>query len=140
MAWEFRVLDIPGQIAGEDFSAAGVLTGYNSTGQFLAVKNNGTANTCVHCSTVTDRPIGISQNNPVNASALQVRALGVTKWIAGGTVSPGDEVGTDTAGRCVKRDAGITGADIGDYAMGVVLEGAATGELATVLLAGVYRV
>ena len=140
MAWEYRTLDIPGQVAGEDFTTGGPGHGAGGTSQFLAVKCNGTANTHVTCTAASDRPSGISQNNPASGAALQVRALGVTKWVAASTVSPGDEVGTDTQGRCAKRDVGITGADIGDYAMGLVLEGAAVGELATVLLTGPYRV
>jgi hypothetical protein len=65
---------------------------------------------------------------------------GMSKVIAGGTLTPGDSFGTDTAGRAVKKNETSTGANYGDFVMGEVIEGAATGEVATVLLTGIYRI
>lgn len=141
MAWEQAVQVMPAQLAGEDFSPTGSLTGVNG-GQFLIVKQNAarTADTVVHCNSVKDRPRGIIQNNPVSGDGASVMNLGISKVIAGGTLSPGDEYGTDSAGRAVKKNPTSTGANYGDYVLGEVIEGAAVGELATVTVYGPYRI
>jgi len=142
MAWEVPVLDLPGQIAGEDFSSVGALTGLNSTGQFLFVKMApGINDTVLHCSSAKDRPVGVSQGNSVKGDALQVRAIGVSKIVAGAAVAAGDPVGTDAAGRCVKKAETATGANYGEFVAGLVLEGVvAAGSVATVLLQSPYRI
>ena len=142
MAWEARVFDIPGQLAGEDFSSAGGLQGYQGTGQFLFVKvQKPNPNMIVHCNNHKDRPIGVSQGNPVAGDALQVRQLGVSKVVAGAQVFAGQSVGTDNNGRCVNKNETSTGADYGDFVIGTALEGAlAAGNLATVLLQSPYRI
>lgn len=144
MAIELPLFFLPGLVAGEDFSAtaSSPLTGYKSTGQYLFVKqnNNRDALTVVHCNSVKDRPLGIAQTNPQNAQAISVMQAGISKVVAGATLTPGDEVGTDSAGRAVKKNPTSTGANYGDYVMGQVLEGAAVGELATVLIGMPYRI
>jgi hypothetical protein len=143
MAFERPVLDIPGIIAGEDFSSAGSLTGLNSTGQFLFVKlpTNGTDLTVVHCNAHHDRPIGVSQGNSKSGDALQVRAIGVTKVVAGSAIKRGQNIGTDNAGRGVPKNETSTGADYGDYVAGIALDSvAAAGSVFSCLISSPYRI
>lgn len=145
MATEYRTFDIPGGIAGEDFSSAGGLLGAGGTGQYLFVACNGTKDTYVHYKndnpTSGQVPVGISQNNPKNGGELAIRALGLSKVVAGGVLNPGQEVGSDANGRAVAKGGTLTGANLGDFVMGVVDDPAgAAGEIASVLLIGRYRV
>ena len=144
MATEFRIYDYPGGIAGEDFSTAGALTGY-SGGQYLIVAFSGVEDTFVHYQNnypITDQPpMGVSQNNPINASQLAVRCLGRSKLVAGsGGLAVGDLVGSDTAGRGVKKRPSQTGANLGDWVIGVCSHAAAVGEVAGVELIRAYQV
>ena len=145
MAWERPVLDLPGQFAGEDFSVGGALKtlGYQSSGQFLFVKMNpsGAANSIVHCNNHRDRMVGVSQGNSALGDALQVRAIGVSKIVAGEALVGGQAVGTNNSGQAVHKNETSTGADYGDFVAGVVLEGvAAAGSLVTVLISSPYRI
>lgn len=137
MAWEYALLDLPGQIAGSTFATG---NGYQSTGQFLITKLNGTNDTHVPCSAVGDRPSGIAQNNPASGGALQVRAFGVSKVVCAETLVAGDEFGPSALGKADKKFPTATGADFGNYVLGVVLEGAGLNELATVLIGMPYRI
>lgn len=144
MAWERAVLDLPAGIAGSSFASG---NGYQSTGQFLFVRLHtenpdvaGTANTFVPCTSVSDDPVGVSQNNPASGGSLQVRVEGVTKIVAGGTIRVGDSVGTDANGKAVTKAESSTGANYGNFVRGVALEGGAAGELVTVLLSKYYRI
>lgn len=142
MAWEDRLYDVPGLIAGEDMSTAGSLTGYNATGQYLIAKlvAGSTTLSVVHVNALTDKPLGIIQNNPKSGSGVSVRTAGVSKVIAGATLAAGDEFGSDIAGRAVPKAPSSTGANYGNFILGDVLEGAAVGELATVLVRDPYHI
>jgi hypothetical protein len=142
MAFEYRILDLPGGLAGEDLSSTSSLSGYNSTGQFLLAKliDTHVANTYVHCSATGDVAIGVIQNNPKSGAGVDVRVLGVSKVVAGATLVVGQFIGPDAYGRAVNKNETATGADYGDTVCGIVLEGAAVGELATVFLFGPRRV
>lgn len=149
MSTEFRVYDVPGCVAGEDFSPAGVLTGNNGNGtacgQFLFVCQTATEDTYVHYindNALSGRvPMGISQNDPKSGGELQVRALGRSKiTCGGGGLAIGDEVGSDSAGRGVKKAGTLTGAQLGDFIMGICTHAGAAGEIGVVELIGRYRV
>lgn len=142
MAWEVPVLDLPGQIAGADFSSTGGLTGLGGTGQFIFVKMApGINDTVLPCSSAKDRPVGVSQGNSPLGVALQVRAIGVSKIVAAAALAAGDPVGTNSAGRAIKKAETATGANYGEFVAGLVLEGvAAAGSVATVLLQSPYRI
>jgi len=71
--------------------------------------------------------LGVLQNDPKSGEAALVRTGGVSKVVAGGTLSAGDKVQTDANG------AAIT-ALTGDFTVGQVLIGAASGEIATILV------
>lgn len=137
MAFELPILILPGQVAGSDFSTG---NGYGSTGQYLITKSSGANNTHVPCTATTDRPTGISQNNPASGGALGVMSIGVSKVLIGtGGLTAGDEYGTDTQGKAVRKAASNTGANFGQFVLGTVLEGGAAGELATVTVGAPYR-
>ncbi|WP_431490968.1 hypothetical protein [Paraburkholderia fungorum] len=136
MAYELPILILPGQVAGSDFSTG---NGYGSTGQFLITKISGN-DTHVPCTAVTDRPSGIAQGNPTTGAALGVMAIGVSKvFVGSGGLTAGDEYGTDTQGKAVRKAASNTGANFGQFVLGTVLVGAAAGELATVTVGAPYR-
>lgn len=137
MAWERPVLIIPGQIAGSDFRTG---NGYGSVGQYLIVKQTAVDNTHVPCTAVGDRPSGISQDKPNTGEALGVMSMGVSKVTAGsGGLTAGDEYGTDTQGRAVRKASSGTGANFGQFVLGTVLEAAVEGALATVTVYPPYR-
>lgn len=149
MATEYRVYDIPGGIAGEDFSPLGALTGNNGAGtacgQYLFVTQNGVEDTYVHYqndNAASGRvPVGISQNDPKSGGELAVRALGRSKITAGsGGMAVGQEIGSDSAGRGVVKNATTTGANLGDFVMAICTHAAAAGELGGCELIGRYRV
>jgi hypothetical protein len=71
-------------VAGADLSAA----------QYKFVKLNSSGQ-AVLCSAVTDRPIGVLQNNPTSGLEAEVTVSGGTKVVAGGTVAIGNAVGTN---------------------------------------------
>lgn len=149
MATELRCHAYAGGIAGEDFSVGGGLTGQNgngdASGQFLFVCLNGTQDTFVHYAnnnpTTGYVPLGISQNDPKLAGELSVMLLGRSKIVAGsGGIAIGQEVGSDSAGRGVAKAATLTGANLGDFVLGVCVCAAAAGEVGSVELIGRYRV
>lgn len=141
MAWEKELFDIPGILAGEDFTSAGGLSGYNSTGQFLFVEMSGNVTVKHYDGTNTSKiPVGVSQGNSKSGAALQVRNRGVSKVMVGAAnLAVGVEVGADSAGRAVVVNPTATGAQFGKFVLGVVLEAASAGDLATVLLDRTYR-
>lgn len=137
MAWERPVLNIPAAIAGASFATG---NGYNSTGQFLFVKLSAD-DTYIPCTSTRDLPVGISQNNPASGDGLEVMVYGVSKvFVGSGGLAYGDEVGSDSQGKGVKKSNTATGANFGDAVRGICIEAGAAGALATVLLTGPYYV
>lgn len=123
MARELPLFNIPGALAAADLSS----------NQFYCVKKNTTDNQFALCDTDGEVFDGVLQNKPSAAGdAADVMALGVTKLEAGETLAAGDLWGTDASGTGKVIEGTVTGADVGDYVAGRVLEGAASGELATV--------
>jgi len=132
MAWEAPGYKLPGCTAAAD---------YRTTGQYLFVKI--TADDIVtKCSVAGERAVGVLQNAPNTGQEAEIVVNGVTKVVAGELLAAGDIVGTDSSGRAQKIEATATGADLGAWALGQVVEGAgAAGELVTILLGDVgYRV
>lgn len=136
MAWEAPIQILPGLTATTDLS----------TNQFYCVKiDRANADQVILCVTYPstldrDKPLGILQNKPTAGQAAAVMTDGVTKAVCGATVAVGDEVGVDSTSRIVTKQASQTGADIGDFVIGDVLEGGAVGELATIKLRSPYRI
>lgn len=137
MAFEAPVQLIPGALAGSTFVTG---NGYGSTGQYLIVKSNGTDRTYVPCAADTDQPSGIAQDTPASGGALGVMNLGISKVLAGGTLVAGNRYGPDANGKAVAKQETSSGADYGEWVLGEVIEGAASGELATVTVGTPYRI
>lgn len=123
MAWEIPLFEIGTLTAAADLSAK----------QYYCVKVTGNNQINV-CSVDGEVVLGVLQDEPASGEAANVRCLGVTKVVAGETLTAGDLWGTDASGKAKVVDRTLTGADVGDYVAGIVLEGAAANELATVTI------
>lgn len=129
MALEFNLFSPPGLIANGDLSSyQHYLTRMTTTDLQVAV-NDIAGGDCV----------GVLQNKPDAANKpAQVMALGVSKVVAGGTVTAGDLLKSDASGRVVKATRSVTGADVGDHVVGICLTAATVGTKASVLLVPGY--
>lgn len=77
---------------------------------------------------VTDRPVGIVQNNPANSRTASVLVNGVSKYVAGGNIAVGDNLGLKNDGTLVKVTPGT---DTTVFLVGVALEAGASGDKLT---------
>lgn len=108
-------------VAGADLSAA----------QYKFVKLNSSGQAVV-CSSATDIPIGVLQNDPASGAEAEVLVIGGTKIIAGAAIAEGAQVGTSTAGKAVALTAGT---DTTKYVAGALLtESGADGEIVTAVI------
>ena len=130
MAWDFPNFKCPGLIAAADLS----------TKQFYCVRKNATANEVALCSTEGETVFGVLANKPTAAEAAEVVMSGVAKVLVGTALTAGDFWGTDANGKAIPISVGVTGQDVGQYAAGQVIEGAAAGEYATVTIGNGFRV
>lgn len=78
----------------------------------------------------TDPIVGVLENKPTAGQAALVQILGTAKVIAGGTVTRGDVVTSDSAGKA------ITTTTDKDVAVGRALESAVAGDIFEILLMG----
>jgi hypothetical protein len=114
MAFEGNLQALPGLSASADLSAK----------QFRFVKASGNATVDV-CAAITDKLIGVLQDNPTSGQPANVVGFGVSKVVAGGNVTAGDVVGTDNQGRAVTI---VPGSDTTQYIGGRAITGGAIGE------------
>jgi hypothetical protein len=93
--------------AGSDMSGVTVTTlgGYQSSGQYLAVKINASRSVCAMTSS-GDMCYGILQNKPPVGAAAEIMIEGITKMMAGGTITADGPVMADASGRGIARTAG----------------------------------
>jgi hypothetical protein len=128
-------MQVPGLYSPDDLS----------TKQFRFVKLDATIENEVHvCTGITDLPLGVLLNNP-NAGShesgatgeCQVLTVGVCKVVAGEDLSGVGPVrlGTDANGAAVRVTVGPP-----TYAMGILLNGAASGGICTIILLGPSKV
>jgi hypothetical protein len=115
-----------------------------SANQYYFVKANSSGNAVV--AAAGDLVAGVLQNKPAAAGrAAAIMIDGVTKVIAGGTITPGASVESDSSGKAVAANAGTVdtsdagaGADpvVGGNVAGMYLgtSNAASGDLIPVLL------
>lgn len=104
-------------VAAADLSAAQF--------KFVKLDSNGKI---VVCDTDGEVALGVLQDTPKSGQAGNVCLYGITKILIAQSevIGAGSAVGTSTAGTATKTDSTVTGADIGDMMMGILLE-AATG-------------
>jgi len=121
MAWE-----ITGFAPGGLKAAASL-----ATKQYYGVKV--TADNQVNIVTADGEPaIGILQNAPASGEAAEVMMMGISKVYVGTALSAGQLWGFDASGQAEPKEDNNTGASLGNWALGQVIEGAAAGEYATV--------
>ena len=114
--------------AGSDLSAK----------QFYFVVLNGSTQLAVAGANVS--VLGVLQDKPAAAGrGGQVRYLGITKVLAGGTITVNDKVASDSAGKAVKATAASVSAGTpeplaGSYTVGIALASASAGDYVSVLL------
>jgi hypothetical protein len=123
MATQNQLFQLPGMTADANLSAK----------QFYFVVQ-GTTKKRVGLASVDGEVVdGVLQNKP-NASGqvAEVMSSGLTKVVAGETLSPGDLIKTGSDGKALIAEGTITGADLGDYVVGRCYIGAASGEIATI--------
>lgn len=115
MAYEGAQILIPGLKASADLSSK----------QYYFVKLSG-AGTVDVCAAVTDKPIGVLQNNPASGEEAIVCGLGVTKVNSDAALSAAALIGTAADGQAA---AYVAGTDTTKYLVGQVIEasGAAGG-------------
>lgn len=115
MANELRVWDIGFLAAAADLS----------TKQYLFMKLS--AADAANVAGAGEAIIGVLQNKPTSGHACEIRRLGISKITAGGTITVGAKLKSDSAGRAVA-------ASTGDLYGGICLEGAGTDETSTILM------
>lgn len=143
MAIEKILYRLPGAIAGADMSGAngGSTNGYGGTAQYLFGKLSAD-DTVVPCAALTDCPIGIIQTNPKAGSGysnvgVEVGVSGYSKVMVGASnLTAGTLVGPDANGKAVARAVASGGGDATHWVAGIIVEGANSGNLATVYLFG----
>lgn len=124
MATEQTGFSVGSMVAAADLSAK----------QYFCVKKNTTNNEVALCSVDGEVVMGVLQNKPGDGIAADVQMSGVTKIECGEALAAGDLWGTDSSGKAKKIERTVTGADVGDYFGGEVIEGAGSGEIATVTI------
>ncbi len=114
------ILTLPGLKAGADLSSS----------QYKFVKLSA-AGTVVACDGATDRPIGVLQNKPTSGQAATVVTIGVTKIQPDEALTVGSTIGTSSD---AQAQIVAVGSETTVYIVGIVLQAAGTGELATALV------
>ena len=121
MAYRGEQITIPGLTASADLS----------TKQYYLVKMSGEKTVTV-CSGVTDKPVGVLQNNPVSGAEASVCVIGVTKISGDADLAYGNLICTSADGQAA---ASVAGTDTTKYTIGHVIEGnSAAGGLATAVV------
>jgi len=107
-----------------------------ASNQFKCVKMSASNGIFSLCDADGEVVLGVLQDNQGSGIAGKICMSGVTKVVVGSgeTLVANQSWGTDASGKAKSVEGSITGADLGDYAAGTVLEGAGAGELATVTI------
>jgi hypothetical protein len=93
--------------AGADLSAK----------QYYFVKLDATGKAVV-CSGVTDKPVGVLQNDPTSGQAAEVVVAGLTKVSTNAALAIADLIGTSADGQAA---AYVAGTDTTKYVVGTIL-------------------
>jgi hypothetical protein len=93
--------------AGEDLSSK----------QYYFVKLNATGKAIV-CAGVTDKPVGVLQNDPTSGQAAEIVVVGLTKVSTNAALAIADLIGTSADGQAA---AYVAGTDTTKYVVGTIL-------------------
>jgi hypothetical protein len=113
-------IEVPGHPKAPVTAAADL-----SAKQFFFVKLTGDFSVNL-AAAATDAPYGVLQDKPTSGQAADVMTRGITKLVAGGTIAAGDRIGTDAAGKAVKKTEGT---DTTNYVVGVALQAAVANDI-----------
>jgi len=114
MSTETTLLHDGSMIAAANYGNGASLSGPGGSGQYLAVIESTAADrTALLASAIGQAAIGILQNKPAAAQAADVGFLGVSKFVAGGTITRGDKLMTDASGRLITWTAGSAYCQVG---------------------------
>jgi len=80
------------------------------------------------CTAVTDKPIGVLQNDPTSGQAAEVCFLGISKVVADATLAAGDVIGTSADSQAQPV---VPGTETTVFAAGQAIEAAAAGNTVT---------
>jgi len=102
-----------------------------SSSQYNFVKLNSSGK-AVECAAVTDKPVGVLQNNPTSGQAAEIVVVGLTKVSANAALAIGDLIGTSSDGQAA---AYVAGTDTTKYVVGqaMVTSGGAD-EITTIMV------
>ncbi|MFW6176594.1 MAG: hypothetical protein ACOC40_02720 [Thermoplasmatota archaeon] len=123
MAFEARLFNVPGTlVAGADLS----------TSQYKIVKLSD-ENTINVCTSTSDKPLGVLQNDPSSGEIAEVMAIGVTKIQVNSSLNAGDVIGTSTDAQALNVDP--TSTANAAYTMGSMLKDvSAAGNIGTAFI------
>jgi hypothetical protein len=125
MAFESNLFSVPGLVANADLSSYQHYLVKQTSADLTVALNDVAGGDC----------IGVLQNKPDAANKpAQVMSHGVTKVVAGGTVTASDLLKSDASGRVVKATRSLTGADVGDAVVGRCLTAGTVGTKISMLL------
>ncbi len=99
-----------------------------STHQYKFVKLNSSGQVAI-VAAVTDVPIGVLQNKPTSGKIATVRVEGVSKVVAGGTITAGGITGRIRSADGTATAAQVLGTGPTDIILGQVLKSAASGDV-----------
>ena len=116
MAYDQPGLKLGVLIAGADLSAA----------QFMFVKVHASGRV-VKCDTQGEEADGVLYNKPTSGQPAELCGSRVAKVVCGASVTAGDKVMTDSAGKAITATSN-------NYNIGKALAGGASGEIIPVLL------
>ena len=104
--------------AAANYSSTAALDGPNGSGQFLLVALTGTGNAPTATVTTTNATVahGVLQNDPLSGAVCDICFSGVSKAVAGASITLGAALMSDTHGRVVTQSSPGTNPTIG-YAM-----------------------
>ena len=88
-----------------------------SSSQYYFVKLD-SAGKAVVCSAVTDKPVGVLQNDPTSGQAAEIVVVGLTKVSTNAALAIGDLVGTSNDGQAA---AYVSGTDTTKFIVGQAL-------------------
>ena len=96
---------------------------YSTSGQYTFMKYAGTAGQVVQAAASTDHVYGVLQNKPKLGEAAEIRILGTSKVVSGGTVTEGDYVTSNGSGQAV------TTTTTKDHVLGIAMESAVVNDI-----------
>lgn len=115
------------------FSVPGTLTADSdlSTSQYQIVKLSDDSEVDL-CTSETDKPLGVLQNDPSSGEQAQVMALGVSKVKVGSSLTAGTDIGISSDAQAVEIDQTSTS---NGYVIGSMLKGvSASGNIGTAVI------